>query len=75
MSYFILPETGKRLEIFGKSRADEMAEAADAPLLGQIPIDPELSRLCDEGKIERYDSEILSGFADAFLQAMSARSK
>jgi Mrp family chromosome partitioning ATPase len=75
MSYFILPETGKRLEIFGKSRADEMAKAADAPLLGQIPIDPELSRLCDEGKIERYDSEILSGFADAFLQAMSARSK
>ncbi|TET74456.1 MAG: DUF59 domain-containing protein [Dehalococcoidia bacterium] len=75
MSYFILPETGKRLEIFGKSRADEMVKAAEAPLLGQIPIDPELSRLCDEGNIERYDSEILSGFADAFLQAMSARSK
>jgi len=75
MSYFILPETGKRLEIFGKSRADEMAKAAEAPLLGQIPIDPELSRLCDEGKIERYDSEILSGFADALLQAMSERSK
>jgi len=75
MSYFTLPETGKRLEIFGKSRADEMAKAAEAPLLGQIPIDPELSRLCDEGNIERYDSEILSGFADAFLQAMSARSK
>jgi len=75
MSYFILPETGKRLEIFGKSRADEMVKAAEAPLLGQIPIDPELSRLCDEGNIERYDSDILSGFADAFLQAMSARSK
>jgi len=75
MSYFILPETGKRLEIFGKSRAEEMARAAGAPVLGQIPIDPELARLCDEGNIEHYDSEILSGFADAFLQAMSARSK
>ena len=75
MSYFVLPETGKRLEIFGKSRADEMAKAAEAPLLGQIPIDPDLSRLCDEGNIERYDSEVLSGFADALLQAVSARSR
>jgi Mrp family chromosome partitioning ATPase len=75
MSYFVIPETGKRLDIFGKSRADEMARAAEAPLLGQIPIDPDLSRLCDEGNIERYDSEVLSGFADALLQAVSARSR
>ena len=75
MSYFILPETGKRLEIFGKSRADEMAKAAEAPLLGQIPIDPELSRLCDEGNIERYDSEVVRAFADALIQAAAARAR
>jgi Mrp family chromosome partitioning ATPase len=71
MSYLVLPEGGRRLELFGKSRADEMAKAAGAPLLGQIPVDPELARLCDEGKIERYDSEALTSFADAFIQAVS----
>ena len=25
MSYFAMPETGKKLEIFGRSRAEEMA--------------------------------------------------
>jgi len=73
MSYFVIPETGKRVELFGKSRAEEMAKAAGAPLLGQIPIDPELARLCDEGDIERYDSELVRTFGEAFIQAISAR--
>jgi hypothetical protein len=75
MSYFVLPETGKKLEIFGKSSADEMARASRAPLLGQIPIDPELARLCDEGNIERYDSGVLGGFAEALSQALSTQAK
>jgi hypothetical protein len=40
-------------------------------LLAQISIDPELARLCDEGDIERYDSEGLDNFAEAFLRAVS----
>jgi Mrp family chromosome partitioning ATPase len=75
MSYFVIPETGKKVEIFGKSRAEEMARAAVAPLLGQIPIDPELARLCDEGEIERYDSELMKGFAEAITQALAAKGK
>jgi hydrogenase maturation protease len=71
MSYFVVPETGKRLEIFGKSRAEEMAKAAEAPLLGRIPIDPELARLCDEGSIERYDSGLMDTFADALTKAVA----
>jgi len=73
MSYFISPETGKRIELFGPSRGEEMVKAASAPLLGQFPIDPELAKLCDEGNIERYESEPLNSFAEAFAQAMSAR--
>lgn len=73
MSYFVLPETGKRIELFGKSRADEMSTAVGSPLLGQIPIDPELAHLCDEGEIERYSSESLETFADALFQAVAAK--
>jgi Mrp family chromosome partitioning ATPase len=75
MSYFVVPETGKKLELFGKSHAEEMAKATGAPLLGQIPIDPELARLCDEGNIERYNSELVSGFADAITQTAAATAK
>jgi Mrp family chromosome partitioning ATPase len=72
MSYLVLPETGKRLDLFGKSRADEMAKAAGAPLLAQIPIDPELARLCDQGEIEHYSSELIDAFADALARAVAA---
>ena len=75
MSYFVLPETGKRIEIFGKSTAEEMAKAADAPLLGQIPIDPELARLCDEGNVERYDSALMKTFADSLIKAEATKTK
>lgn len=70
MSYFLLPDSGKRIELFGRSKGQEMAKAAGAPLLGQFPIDPQLAQLCDEGNIERYDSEELNSFAEAFLKAM-----
>jgi Mrp family chromosome partitioning ATPase len=63
MSYLYIPEIDKKMEIFGKSRGDEMAAAARAPLLARIPIDPELARLCDEGNIERYAGEMLAGLA------------
>jgi Mrp family chromosome partitioning ATPase len=74
MSYFLLPDSGKRVELFGKSKGTEMAKSAGAPLLGQIPIDPLLAQLCDEGHIERYDSEAVNSFADAFLNAAASES-
>jgi Mrp family chromosome partitioning ATPase len=75
MSYFTLPDSGKRLELFGKSKGKEMAETAGAPLLAQIPLDPELAQLCDEGKIERYSSEIFDSLSQNFTQAVPLRAK
>jgi Mrp family chromosome partitioning ATPase len=65
MSYLFIPEIKKKLEIFGKSRGEEMAKAAGAPLLAQIPIDPELAKLCDAGEIENYHSEIVDKFGQS----------
>jgi Mrp family chromosome partitioning ATPase len=75
MSYFIIPDSGKKIELFGKSKGEEMAKSAGAPLLGQIPIDPALAQHCDQGNIERYDSEATRSFADAFLQAVIDKSE
>jgi len=70
MSYLYVPEIDKRIELFGKSKGEEMAQAAGAPFLGQLPIDPELARLCDEGNIERYDSDALTGLRKALTRAL-----
>jgi hydrogenase maturation protease len=70
MSYLYIPEIDKKIELFGKSRGDEMAQAAGAPLLGQLPIDPELAKLCDEGNIETYDSEIVHQLEESLSKAL-----
>ena len=73
MSYLVLPDTGKKLEVFGKSKGEEMAKASGAPLLGRLPIDPELARLCDEGEIERYSSDAVSELFTNVVAALNGK--
>ncbi len=75
MSYLYLSEVDKKMEIFGRSRSQEMAQTANAPLLAQLPIDPELAKLCDEGNIERYDSKELTVLYESFRDADLAASR
>jgi len=73
MAYLYVAELDKKIELFGRSRGKELAEASDAPLLGQLPIDPELAKLCDEGDIERYDGDIVDSLGESLLKAVSAK--
>ena len=57
MSYFECPDTGKRYEIFGPSHAEETARTIGTPLLGRLPVDPEIAELCDAGRLEEYSAE------------------
>ncbi len=75
MSYLFVPELGKKIEIFGKSHGEEMAEVAGAPLLGQLPIDPELAKLCDEGKIEDYQSDLVTRLGASISQLLQKQQK
>ena len=72
MSYLYVPEIGKKIELFGKSHGEEMAHTAGAPLLGQLPIDPQLAQFCDEGDIEHYDAEIVTRLGESLSQLTSA---
>jgi len=73
MSYLYVPEIDRKIELFGKSRGEEMARTAHAPLLGRLPIDPALAKLCDEGNIEHYDAEIIARLGESLLQVTSAK--
>lgn len=58
MSYAVCPHCGEKFEIFGRSKAAEAARKAGIPYLGAVPIDPEIARLADEGKIEEYTNPL-----------------
>ena len=73
MSYLYIPELKKKMEIFGKSKGEEMAQSSGAPLLARIPIDPELAKLCDEGHIERYNADILQSYRDNLLKLFAPK--
>ena len=44
--------------------------AAGAPLLAQLPIDPQVSALCDAGNVEMVTLEEIPALLKAFTQAM-----
>jgi len=71
MSYLYIPEMDKQIELFGKSKGEEMAKAAKAPLLGRLPIDPELAKLCDEGDVERYNSDAFNAITQALTETLA----
>lgn len=54
MSGLVCPHCGKSIELFGPSRAGEVAEATGVKIIGTLPLDPEISRLGDRGEIESY---------------------
>jgi len=71
MSYTTCPECGARIEIFGPSQVAYTATQLGVPLLGQIPLDPELSRHCDTGTVDSYHSDAFEPIAERLVALMS----
>jgi len=65
-SYLSCPDCGKRIEIFGKSHVDEIAASYNLPVLGKLPVNPELAALCDAGKIEEFEGEYFTNLDKIF---------
>ena len=58
MSYFITPDTGQRVEIFGHGGARAAADEQGIDFLGEIPLATEVRVASDEGKpIVEFDQE------------------
>jgi len=71
MSYFYVPEIDKKMNLFGPSRGDVMAAVANAPLLAKLPVDPILAALCDRGRIEDYQSDVVSELGSGLLATLN----
>ncbi len=70
MSYAVCPKCGEHIEVFGPSKAEETAIRLGIPLLGQLPLDPELARLCDAGQVEEYQAKAFRPIADKVAALM-----
>ena len=68
-SYLQCPDCGKRIEVFGKSHLEDVAKEFDLPILARLPIDPEVARCYDSGKMENVDVSHMSAVIDAVKKA------
>ncbi len=68
MSYVECPECGHEIHVFGFSHADEVAESLGVPLLGRIPLDPELAMRCDTGQVELYTGDVFEPIASKIVE-------
>ncbi|HEX2349039.1 MAG TPA: P-loop NTPase [Ktedonobacterales bacterium] len=69
MAYLTMPD-GSRNELFGPSNGAELVAMTGAPLLAQLPIDPEIAMLCDAGKLEDYNSDSFDTLASNFTKSL-----
>lgn len=70
MSGFACSSCGSVTSIFGEGGANKLAKEDGVPLLGQIPVDADLVRACDEGDPIVLRAP-LSPSAKAYMQAAS----
>lgn len=67
MSFFTCPDCGKRLEIFGPSRVDELAVRHHIPVACRLPINPAFAAAVDRGAVESLECPDLAPLVDALL--------
>ena len=72
MAYFQTPD-GERYEIFGPGNGPELVNMTGAPLLAQLPIDPQLTTLCDAGRVEEYHAEAYDLLAQNFVNTLKIK--
>ena len=68
MSHVSCPDCGKKIYLFGEGKTEEAAAKYGLPVLAKMPIDPALAKLVDEGDIESFEGDWLSGVVDEILK-------
>jgi Mrp family chromosome partitioning ATPase len=77
MSGFVCPKCGERFDIFKSRGGQNLAKEVGVPLLGTIPIEPEIVAACDNGEpyLEKYSytdaGRAFDGIAQSVLKALA----
>ncbi|HKL73109.1 MAG TPA: Mrp/NBP35 family ATP-binding protein [Candidatus Onthovivens sp.] len=57
MSYLLCEDCGKKIELYGESKIDQIGKDYQLEVLARLPIVPSNAKLIDEGKIEEIEEE------------------
>lgn len=68
-SWLSCPDCGRKIEVFGKSRIEEITKKNGLALAGRIPIEPSYSEKADEGKFAEVDNEYIKAAMDCLRKA------
>ena len=68
-SYLECPDCGKHLSVFGESHIDEVAAELNLPVLGKMPIRPELAKMSDEGLFGKIENPMIADAVTAIEKA------
>ena len=71
MSYFACPDCGKKISVFGESRIDETAIKYNTRVLAKLPIDPDIAKSVDNGKVEFFEGNYLDEASDEIEKLLS----
>jgi len=64
-SYLQCPDCGKKIEVFGKSHLDEVAEQFALPVLARLPINTKTANLVDKGAVELAGEDDIKSAVEA----------
>ena len=64
MSYLKCPDCGKEINVFGESHIDEVAKKFMIDTYAKLPMDPEIAKLCDAGRVYDIDTTPLQKVID-----------
>ncbi len=68
MSYITCPDCGKKIEVFGQSKAKTIATEYDIPAVARMPLDANISKLADNGRIEDYETDALKDIYEQIIK-------
>ena len=67
-SYFRCPDCGKEHAIFGESHIDEIAAKYAIPQVEKLPLDSQVAKACDEGRVEDMACPEMDRMAAALIE-------
>ena len=73
MSYLSCPDCGKKIEVFGASKAEALAAEYGIPAVARMPLDARISTLADSGRIEDYETDALKEVFAAIERAAAKK--
>ena len=68
MSYIKCPDCGRKISVFGESGVDALALDYGIPAVAKLPVDAELTKAADSGKIEELENNYLSDFFNKIVK-------